>query len=55
MEILLVLAIFLLAVAGLGVGLLIGRGPPKGSCGGLACVEGAVCDGCPRRAEGVRT
>jgi len=54
MEILLVLAIFLLAGAGLGLGLLIGKGPLKGSCGGLSCIKGAVCEGCPHRNEEAR-
>lgn len=38
-----------LSIAGLAVGLLFGRGPVKGSCGGLACVEGADCAGCGRK------
>lgn len=41
-----------LAVAGLAVGLLAGRKPIAGSCGGLACA-GLSCDTCPnRRPEG---
>jgi len=51
MEILLALAIILLAVAGLGLSLVIGRGPLKGPCGGIACVRGAACDGCPNRKD----
>ena len=40
-------AIILLAVGGLAVGVLMGRAPLKGSCGGLAC--GGACAACPRR------
>lgn len=52
MEILLVVAIFLLAAGGLGLGLIAGRGPLKGSCGGMACLKGIACDGCPNRGSG---
>ncbi len=38
---------FALAILGLGVGLLLGRGPLKGSCGGDAVVK--VCGLCPRK------
>lgn len=40
--------LLLLALAGLGLGLFFGRGAPAGSCGGLACIPGADCAGCPR-------
>jgi uncharacterized protein len=50
MEFVFALAIFLIAVLGLGAGLMLTGRPLKGSCGGLACVGGASCDGCPRRA-----
>ena len=40
--------ISLLAVLGLAVGLFAGRGPIKGSCGGLSCV-GLECARCPSR------
>lgn len=49
MEILLVFAIVLLAVLGLGLGSLFGRGPVKGSCGGMACIKDIACEGCPYR------
>lgn len=49
MEFLFVLAIFLLTGLGLGAGLILTGRPLKGSCGGIACVGGASCDGCPRR------
>lgn len=38
-----------LAVAGLSLGVIFGRAPIKGSCGGLACVPGAACGACKRR------
>lgn len=43
---LLTFSIFLLAVAGLALGVLFGRDPLKGSCGGLACAKGISCSGC---------
>ncbi len=49
MEFVFALGIFLIAVLGLATGLLLTGRPLKGSCGGLACVGGASCDGCPRR------
>ncbi len=39
-------AILLVAIAGLAVGVLAGRAPIKGSCGGLACVKGIDCGVC---------
>ena len=38
--------ISLLAVAGLAIGVLAGRKPIKGSCGGLACHKGISCGVC---------
>ena len=46
------LAIILLAISGLAVGILFGRPPIKGSCGGLACITGADCSACPKRGNG---
>lgn len=43
---LLTLIILILAIAGLAVGVLAGRGPIKGSCGGLACHKGLGCGAC---------
>ena len=43
---LLTLAILLLVQVGLAVGLLAGRRPLKGSCGGVACRKVAACAGC---------
>ncbi len=50
MELLLALGVFLLAAGGLALGLAFGRGPVKGSCGGMACLKDVACDGCPNRA-----
>jgi hypothetical protein len=50
MEILMVLVIFLLAVGGLALGLALGRGPLRGSCGGMSCMKDITCEGCPRSA-----
>ncbi len=41
-----VLAVFLLAALGLGLGLLMGGKPVQGSCGGLSC---GACETCPNR------
>lgn len=50
-TLLLTTLIFGLSFAGLAAGVMFGRPPIKGSCGGLAC-QGA-CTACPRRkAEG---
>ena len=43
---LLAFTIFLLAIGGLAVGVLFGRPPIKGSCGGLNCITGVDCGGC---------
>ncbi len=52
---LLTLAIFALAIAGLSIGVLAGRPPIKGSCGGLACRAGVECAARPRHHDGERT
>jgi len=41
-----VLAVFLLAALGLGLGLMMGGKPVQGSCGGLSC---GACETCPKR------
>ncbi|WP_169829065.1 hypothetical protein [Nioella sediminis] len=41
-----VLAVFLLAALGLGLGLLFGGKPVQGSCSGLSC---GACETCPNR------
>lgn len=47
-TLLLTLGLILLSVAGLSAGLFFGRPPVKGSCGGLAALEGATCEVCGR-------
>ena len=50
MEILIpVFSIFGLALIGMAVGVLAGRSPIKGSCGGLACIHKLDCEACPHR------
>ena len=39
-------SIFLLAIGGLALGLVFGRAPLKGSCGGIACAKGISCGAC---------
>jgi hypothetical protein len=48
---LLTLGLILLAFAGLSLGVMFGRAPIKGSCGGLACIPGADCAACPNRSK----
>lgn len=45
-TVLLGILIVLLSVAGLATGILFGRAPLKGSCGGLACPSGIDCATC---------
>jgi hypothetical protein len=49
-------AVFALALLGLGLGLLMNRGPVQGSCGGLAQMPGMAsdCAGLCRRGGGER-
>ncbi len=44
------LLIFLLAVLGMAVGMIAGRSPIKGSCGGLQGIKGlgSSCSGCDK-------
>jgi hypothetical protein len=51
METVLAIAIVVAAAGGLAVGLLLTGRPPETSCGGLACVAGVRCPGCPRNAD----
>lgn len=48
---LITLAVFVAAFVALSLGLLFGRGPIRGSCGGLACIPGTSCATCTRRKE----
>lgn len=43
-------ALFAIAMAALGTGLMLGRAPIRGSCGGIAC--GGACEGCGRKRKG---
>lgn len=43
---LLAFGLVLLSVLGLALGVIFGRTPLKGSCGGLACSKGLPCSGC---------
>lgn len=50
----LTLVIVLASVAGLAIGVLLGRAPLRGTCGGVACVKGGGCVACKahRHTEG---
>ena len=50
-TILLAFFIILLAIGGLALGVMAGRPPIKGSCGGLACVKGIDCVTCKAHAK----
>lgn len=52
-TLLLTLIIVILAILGLAVGAMAGRGPIKGSCGGLACHKGIDCATCKSRSRKV--
>lgn len=50
MEILIAIGVFVLAAAGLGLGLVFGAGPARTSCGAAACLpEAGTCTDCPLR------
>jgi hypothetical protein len=51
MEALFAIVLVSLAAAGLAIGLMVGRGPLRRGCDGLACVGGQRCDDCPGRAK----
>ena len=52
MEIFLLTFLFLLvAIGGLALGVIAGRAPIKGSCGGLACHKGVSCGACKAKRE----
>ena len=42
-------AIIALSLAGLGLGVIFGRTPIKGSCGGLSCIDKSACVACPHK------
>ena len=46
---LLAFTIILLAIGGLAIGVLFGRPPLKGSCGGASCITGVDCGACRAR------
>ena len=54
MEIVLAIAVVTLAAGGLGLGLILGRGPARTSCGAADELSVGRCADCPlrRRAEG---
>lgn len=48
-EVVLAVAIVGLSAAGLGAGLLMGRGPAQTSCGAATCLPKDRCNDCPLR------
>ncbi len=46
------LVVFGLAVSAMAVGVMAGRAPIKGSCGGLSCIGKLDCEACPHRNGG---
>ena len=50
-ELVFALGIVALAVAGLGLGLILGRGPALTSCSAAACLPEGRCADCPMRRE----
>lgn len=48
--------VLILSIGGLALGVIAGRPPIKGSCGGLACLKGVDCGACKAgaKAEDVR-
>lgn len=38
--------LILLSVLGLAIGIIFGRTPLRGSCGGIACLKAIACGGC---------
>lgn len=57
-TILLTIVLFMLVFAALALGLVLGRGPIKGSCGGMAALADGTCEICggdPVKCEGEAT
>lgn len=50
-TIILTFIISLLAIAGLAAGVIMGRAPIKGSCGGLACHKKISCGVCKAKQQ----
>ncbi|SIN77068.1 hypothetical protein [Vannielia litorea] len=48
-EVLLAIVITTLAAAGMALGLMLGRGPARTSCGASECLPRGRCDECPMR------
>lgn len=48
-TIVLAFVLIALTILAVSVGVLFGRQPVKGSCGGLSCIKGADCAICPNR------
>ncbi|MBB4052144.1 hypothetical protein GGR20_001787 [Devosia subaequoris] len=46
------LVVFGLAVSAMALGVMAGRAPIKGSCGGLSCIAKLDCEACPHRNSG---
>lgn len=46
------LVVFGLAVSAMALGVMAGRAPIKGSCGGLSCIGKLACEACPHRHGG---
>ena len=49
MEIILATVVMVFAAAGLGLGLLLGRGPALTSCSAASCLPEGRCADCPMR------
>jgi hypothetical protein len=50
-TLLLTFVVFLLSIGALSIGVLFGREPIKGSCGGLSCGKSFECAACPHNPE----
>ena len=48
---LLSIAIIALSITGLAAGVLMGRAPLRGSCGGVACDQASACEACRNPAK----